>query len=220
MEAKVREFLAWQGGVRLEAVAERLRKRGFAATVCTDRAAALERVRAAAAEARTVAFGGSITAGTLGVQEALKADGKEIVDHGVPGLSTDEKRALMRRELTADLFVASVNALTDEGVLVNKDGVGNRVAAMIFGPAKTLLLVGRNKLVRGGVPAALSRIEAVAGPTNCHRLSKKTPCAVTGSCAHCVGSCPESICRVTTVIEQCPSLSSIEVILINEDLGL
>ncbi len=220
MESKIASYKAWQGEVRLQSVAKALEKRGFDVTICADREAAMATILKIAEKAETVAFGGSMTSGTLGVPQAMRDAGKTVIEHGAPGLSVDEKLTIMRQEVTADLFISSVNALTEEGVIVNKDGVGNRVAAMIFGPKQTLLLIGRNKLVRGGVDAALKRIEEIAGPLNVYRLNRKTPCGITGQCAHCVGNCPESICRVTTIIEQRPSLSPTHILLINEDLGL
>jgi len=44
-------------------------------------------------------------------------------------------------------MVTSTNAITLDGKLVNLDGLGNRVAAMIFGPKKVILITGMNKVV-------------------------------------------------------------------------
>ena len=221
MEQKtVDEMLAWQSGVRLEAVAEKLRARGFEAEVCPTREEARARVIALAQETRSVGFGGSLSVACLNLTRELREAGKEILNHGFPTLSPEEKLEIMRRQLTCDLFLSSVNALTEEGVIVNVDGNGNRVASTIFGPRRVVFVVGRNKLVSGGVHDALGRVRAVAGPVNAHRLGRKTPCAATGACADCAGSCPESICRVTTIIRQRPSCTPATVLLVNEDLGL
>ena len=219
-QSTVDGMLAWQGGVRLAAVAERLRARGFEAEVCETRGEARERVVALAREAGSVGFGGSLSVACLNLTRELREAGKEILNHGFPNLSPEEKLAIMRRQLTCDLFLSSVNALTDDGVIVNVDGNGNRVASTIFGPRRVVFVVGRNKVVTGGVHAALARVRAVAGPVNAHRLGKRTPCAATGACADCAGSCPESICRVVTIIRQRPSCTPATVILVNEDLGL
>lgn len=219
-QSTVDGMLAWQGGVRLAAVAERLRARGFEAEVCETRGDARERVVALAREAGSVGFGGSLSVACLNLTRELREAGKEILNHGFPNLSPEEKLAIMRRQLTCDLFLSSVNALTDDGVIVNVDGNGNRVASTIFGPRRVVFVVGRNKVVTGGVHAALARVRAVAGPVNAHRLGKRTPCAATGACADCAGSCPESICRVVTIIRQRPSCTPATVILVNEDLGL
>ncbi len=219
-QSTVDGMLAWQSGVRLAAVAEKLRARGFEAEVCDTREAARERVVALAREAKSVGFGGSLSVACLNLTRELREAGKEILNHGFPNLTFEEKMEIMRRQLTCDLFLSSINALTDEGVIVNVDGNGNRVASTIFGPRRVVFVVGRNKVVTGGVHAALERVRAVAGPVNAHRLGKKTPCAVTGACADCAGSCPESICRVVTIIRQRPSCTPTTVLLVNEDLGL
>ena len=216
----VDEMLKWQSAHRLEAVADRLRQRGFEAEVCETREAARERVLALAEPAHSVGFGGSLTVACLNLTRPLREAGKEILNHGFPGLSPEEKMEIMRRQLTCDLFLTSTNALTEEGVLVNVDGNGNRVAAMIFGPRQVVLVAGRNKLVRGGVQEALARIAEVSGPVNAYRLARKTPCAETGVCVNCAGKCLASICRATTVLRQRPTSTPFRVLLVNEDMGL
>ena len=218
--AVVEELLAWQSLLRLTAVAEKSRERGFAVEVLESKDAAAARILTLAADAQSIGFGGSLTVAALNVIEALRAQGKELLIHGNPALSKEEKLAVMRRQLTCDLFLASVNALASDGTIVNIDGNGNRVAAMTFGPKQTVLVVGHNKLVEGGVYEALKRIATVAAPVNAHRLGCKTPCAVTGRCADCAGRNPGSICRITSVIRQCPSCSNIRILLVNDDLGL
>lgn len=219
-QSTVDEMLSWASAARLAAVAGKLRGRGFAAEVCATRDEARARVLALAQEAKSVGFGGSLSVACLNLTPVLREAGKEILNHGFPGLTPEERMGVMRRQLTCDLFLASTNALTEDGVLVNIDGNGNRVAAMFFGPRQVALVVGRNKLVSGGVHAALARIAAVAGPVNAHRLGKRTPCAATGACADCAGACPESICRITTILRQRPACTPITVLLVNEDLGL
>ena len=123
----------------------------------------------------------------------------------------------MRHELTCDLFLTSANALTADGRLVNVDGNGNRVAASIFGPKRVVFVVGRNKIVDGGIDAAIDRIKREACPPNCRRLNKKTPCAATGVCADC--SSPDRICSVTVVMDRRPSRTDVQVLLVDEDLG-
>lgn len=219
-QAKVDEMLAWQSATRLEAVAKALRGRGFDVEVCATREEARERVLALAQEAKSVGFGGSLSVACLNLTRTLREQGKEILNHGFPDLTPEQKLDIMRRQLTCDCFLSSANALTDDGILVNIDGNGNRVASMIFGPKQVVLVIGRNKVVTGGVHAALARIAEVAGPVNAHRLNRKTPCAVTGSCAQCAGACPESICRVASIMKQRPGCTPTTVLLVNEDLGL
>ena len=201
----------------LDSVAAALRRRGFEVECCATGAEAAERVRAMAADAGSVGFGGSVTLDALGLAAALEADGKEIWRHGDPRWRPDEKMGVMRRELTCDLFLTSANALTADGRLVNIDGNGNRVAASIFGPGTVVFVVGRNKIVDGGIDEALARIRREACPANCRRLGKRTPCAATGVCADC--SSPDRICSVTMVMDRRPSRTRTCVVLVDEDLG-
>ena len=202
---------------RLEETAAALRRRGFAAECFATGAAAAARVTELAADAKSVGFGGSMTVAALGLAETLAAAGKEIWRHGDPKWRPEEKMDVMRRELTCDLFLTSANALTADGRLVNIDGNGNRVAASIFGPKRVVFVVGRNKIVDGGIDAAIDRIKREACPPNCRRLNKKTPCAATGACADC--SSPDRICSVTVVMDRRPSKTDAYVLLVDEDLG-
>ena len=202
---------------RLETTAAALRRRGFAAECFATGAAAAARVSELAADAKSVGFGGSMTLAALGLAETLAAAGKEIWRHGDPKWRPEEKMDVMRRELTCDLFLTSANALTADGRLVNIDGNGNRVAASIFGPKRVVFVVGRNKIVDGGIDAAIDRIKREACPPNCRRLNKKTPCAATGICADC--SSPDRICSVTVVMDRRPSRTDVQVLLVDEDLG-
>ena len=202
---------------RLETTAAALRRRGFAAECFATGAAAAARVSELAADAKSVGFGGSMTLAALGLAETLAAAGKEIWRHGDPKWRPEEKMDVMRRELMCDLFLTSANALTADGRLVNIDGNGNRVAASIYGPKKVVFVVGRNKLVDGGLDDAVARIKRCACPPNCRRLNKRTPCALTGECADC--SSPDRICMVTVVMDRRPRSTDVHVVLVDEELG-
>ena len=116
-----------------------------------------------------------------------------------------------------DLFLLSANAVTLDGRIVNIDGRGNRVAASIAGPKRVVYLIGRNKIVDGGIDAAIDRIKRFACAPNCRRLGKRTPCAETGVCADC--DSPDRICKVTAVFDRKPTGVSVKVIVIDADLG-
>jgi hypothetical protein len=184
----------------LERTAAALRRRGFDAVCCVSGAEALEHVLKAAEGAGTIGCGGSVTLKEIGAVEAL----------------TQAGRAPERRS-DVDLFLLSANALTADGRIVNIDGNGNRVAASVNGPAKVMYVVGRNKIVEGGVDDAIARVKRCACPPNCRRLGKKTPCALTGECADC--DSPDRICKVTAVFDRRPTGVSAEVVLVDEDLG-
>jgi L-lactate utilization protein LutB len=185
----------------LDKVASALMKRGFEAVAVSSREEALRLVLDEAENAQSVGWGGSETVKEIGARDALMASGKEICDH----------------QLEMDLFLLSANALTADGRIVNIDGRGNRVAASIAGPKRVVYVVGRNKIVEGGIDEAVARIKRCACPPNCRRLGKRTPCAETGVCGDC--DSPDRICKVTAVFDCKPTGVSSKVILVDEDLG-
>ena len=111
----------------------------------------------------------------------------------------DESTMRRKKALTCDTFLASLNAITMDGEIVNIDGTGNRIAAIAFGPDKVILVAGVNKIVNEEKDA-IGRILTDACPPNCIRLGKKTPCAVTGKCGDCL-SVGNTICSYTVVTE-------------------
>ncbi len=197
-------------------VVDALIKNRFQATYCETLQDARQIVLAAAQSAQSIGFGGSLSVAQMSLESDLA--GKELLRHGVPNLSAEQRMEIMRKQLTCDLFLTGTNALTSDGTLVNVDGNGNRVAAMIFGPRTVIVIAGRNKLVEGDAQAARRKIAQLTAPANAFRLSRKTPCAEQGICSNCHS--PDRICRVTTVLEQCPCNTAIHVLVVNEDLGL
>ena len=196
--------------------AEALKKRGFEARYCETVTEAAEAVLGLVPAGARVGVGGSLTIRELGVLETLGERGHEVIHLWYPNLSREENVRLRREELTSDVFLTSANAVTLKGQLVNVDGVGNRVGAMAFGPARTVVVAGANKVVRD-VDEGLERIKRVAAPLNCIRYAAKTPCAVTGVCTDC--DSPDRICVVYSIIDRRPMLSDVAVIMVGEELG-
>ncbi|WP_300158665.1 lactate utilization protein [Solidesulfovibrio sp.] len=206
---------------RLEEAAEALRKNHFKAHVVPDAAAAkalfLDEILPASG-AKTVSYGGSMTLAATGLPQALAGTpGVEVLDTLDRSITPEQAYERRRQALLVDLFVTGTNAVTEDGVLVNLDMIGNRACAIAFGPRQAVVLVGRNKLV-SDLTSAISRIKEFAAPANAMRLSKKTPCVATSHCEDC-GS-PERICNVWTITEKSFPRGRITVILINQDLGL
>jgi L-lactate utilization protein LutB len=198
-------------------VIENLEKNGFKAVYFEKSDTAIKYIESIVEDYFTIGFGGSMTVlQDLGIAQLVSDKGKEILNHNLSTLSPEEKLAIRKKQLACDLFITSTNALTKDGKLINIDGVGNRVSAMIFGPKKTLVIAGINKIVKD-VNAGISRIKEIASPMNTKRLNVNTPCAVTGECSDC--NSPQRICRVTTIIEKKPNFSDIEVVIIGENLG-
>lgn len=181
-------------------VVEALRRRGFEAEFAPDGAAAAEIVMKEAEGAKSVGWGGSETIRQIGVRDRLAASGREIRDH----------------QLSMDLFLLSANAVTADGRIVNIDGSGNRVAASVCGPARVVYVIGRNKIVEGGIDDAVARIRRCACPPNARRLGKRTPCAA-GVCTDC--DSPDRMCKVTAVFDRRPTILSAKVVVVDEDLG-
>jgi len=210
-------LVRWTWEQKCQKAVEALGTNGFTAVYCANRQEAVDYILKEAADTRTVGFGGSMSVTDLTVQAALAEQGKEILNHSTSGLSREERIEIMRRQLTCDLFLSGSNAVTMSGWLVNIDATGNRVAAMIFGPRKVIVVAGRNKLVDGGVPEAMRRVKEWATPPNARRLNFNTPCAKTGFCSDC--NSPDRLCRATTVLDRRPRLTEFHVLIVNEELG-
>ena len=157
-----------------------------------------------------------MTVASFGLPDMARSLGGVVLDHNAPGLDAGKKLEVMRAQLTCDLFVSGSNAVTLEGDVVNVDGNGNRVAALTFGPHKTVVVVGANKVARD-IDEALARIETVASPMNNKRLDKPNPCVKTGTCEDCRGE--GRICRAYQILRRKPFLSDFTVIVVGESLG-
>jgi L-lactate utilization protein LutB len=211
------ELVSWTHEQKCHKAVEALGKNGFSALYCATPQDACDYIVTEANAALTVGFGGSMSIAGLGVEAILREQGKEILNHGLQGLSRDERMEIMRRQLTCDLFLSGCNALTLNGALVNIDATGNRAAAMFFGPRKVIVVVGRNKLVDGTAQDAVLRVKNWATPPNARRLNFNTPCASTGFCSDC--NSPDRLCRVTTIIDRKPRFTDVRVLVVNSDLG-
>lgn len=167
--------------------------------------------------AKSVSWGGSATFVQTGLYDALKtAWDMEVLDTYDKSFSPEEGLERRRRSLLSDLYIAGTSAVTEDGCLVNLDMIGNRVAAITFGPKNVVILMGRNKIV-ADLEDAMNRIKNYAAPVNTMRLDKKTPCAKTSVCEDC--NSPDRICNTWMITEKCFPKGRITVVLINEDLG-
>lgn len=161
---------------------------------------------------KSVGFGGSVTLDALGVYEALETHNTVIWHWKQP---VQEAR---QKAMRCDVYLTSANALAETGELINIDGLGNRVAATLFGHEKVYFVIGRNKLAPS-YEEALWRARNIAAPKNARRLNKKTPCALKADrCYDCRS--PERICRGLVTLWEPPMGMEVEVLLIDEDLGL
>jgi len=165
---------------------------------------------------------GSVSVAQLGLWDAIAAKpGVELINPYESGLAPEEALARRRRGFTADVQVTSTNAITQNGILVNLDGTGNRVAFMAFGPKKVIMIVGMNKVV-STLDAAMDRVRTFAAPMNSLRVSPaksgpKPPCFEDGLCHNCFS--PNKICNVWSIIEGQKFKDRMHVLLVEEDLG-
>lgn len=211
------DLVSWTHEQKCRKAVASLGRNGFTALYCATPQAASEYILAGAVDSITVGFGGSMSILSLGVEQVMREQGKEILNHGSPAFSRDEKLEIMRRQLTCDLFLSGCNALTLNGELVNIDATGNRAGAMLFGPRRVIVVAGRNKLVDGTPQDAIERVRAWATPPNAKRLNFKTPCSSTGFCSDC--NSPDRLCRVTTIIDRKPRFTDLHVLVVNAELG-
>jgi len=165
-----------------------------------------------------VSWGDSMTMNATGVLEDLSANPEvTMIKTFDPEADRGEIIERRRQALLADLFLTGSNAVTVCGKFVNLDMIGNRTAAISFGPKKVVLFVGQNKLVPD-LAGAIDRIRDHAAPLNAKRHNMSTPCAKTGRCHDC--SSPQRICNTWSIIDKCFPVGRIKVVLIEEDLGL
>ena len=197
-----------------ETVKKNLEDRGFIVSVFSTAAEAAEYMNKSI-DGKTVGFGGSLTLQEMGIYEMLETH-NTMFWHAKATPETKEE--VRKAELSTDVFCTSANGLTEDGQILNIDAIGNRVAASLYGHEKVYFVIGRNKLAPT-FDEALWRARNIAAPKNAQRLGKKTPCAVNGDrCYNCKS--PDRICRNLVVLWEPSFGMEMEVILIDEDLGL
>ena len=161
----------------------------------------------------TVGYGGSETLNQLKIKEWLREKNNiKLFDRDISGKRIED----MNNALTSDIFLMSSNAITENGELYDVDGNGNRVAALIYGPKKVIVICGENKIVEN-LEKAEDRVRTIAAPLNAKRLNKKTPCTITGKCEDCKS--PDRICSNVVVSRQQIIKDRINVLILNENLG-
>ena len=203
---------------------ERLAGNNIPAFFVEDGKQALAKVISMIPEGSVVGLGDSVTLKQIGVIDALETGDYVFLNPWKPGISFEKNIEFKRRALTSDVFVTGTNALTLDGKIVNVDALGNRVAAMLFGPKKVIIVVGINKIVEN-VEEALDRIRDTAAPLNVKRHPEFDPapsCGETGVCDDC--SSPWRICNKTVIIERQYDNDKyrpvITVIIVGKELGL
>jgi len=200
---------------RCETAVKALEKRWFDARWFSNTERAVKAVMEVIPRGSRVGAGGSVTLRETGLLEALDGRGDQLVYHQ-PDMEFEESMAVRKEAITCKYLLCSSNAITMDGELVNTDGIGNRVAGMMFGPETVIVLAGANKLVEDR-NEAFSRIKNLAAPANARRLGLDVQCVARGRCVDC--RTPMNICRVTTIVSLKPMWTDLKVFLVADSLG-
>ena len=198
-----------------ERLIKNLNRRNMEACYCPTAVEAVKKVSEMIADGSSVTWGGSMTIRNMGLPQALHDRGTlDVLDRDLVEDRAEVVR-IYERAFTADVYLSSANAISEDGVIVNIDGNGNRVAAITWGPKKVIFVIGLNKVTQT-VEAALARARSTASPINAARFDIKTPCQVDGICHNC--NSPESICTHVHFLRNSPR-GRHTVVLVGEDLG-
>lgn len=206
----------WSNEMKINRTIEALKKNNMNGYYAKNRDEVIELIKDIVKEGSKVAVGGSETLSELGILEHLRSGRYDFLDRYKEGLTREEVTNIFKQSFLADAYLSSCNAITENGELYNVDGNGNRVAAMLYGPDKVIVICGINKIVKD-VDEAIKRNREISAPMNAKRLNKKTPCTKVGYCMNC--NSPERICNEYTLIKKQRSSERMYVIFLNENLG-
>lgn len=199
-----------------EQVIKNLKKRHMDGYYCKTPQEAVSLASSLMAAGSSVTWGGCMTMKEIGLLDEIKSRHDLVVMDRADAKTPEEVEALYRKAFSADTFIMSTNAITLDGELLNIDGTGNRVAALIYGPKQVLVIAGMNKVCKD-LDEAMTRVRNIASPPNCIRLDKKTPCASTGVCGDCLSA--DCICNQIVTTRNSRDPQRIKVILVEGSWG-
>ena len=197
-----------------DSLIDKFNLRGIEGYYCETKEEALLTAKRFLTPGCSVSWGGSMTLEEVGLIEDLKNSDYTVFDRAT-AKTPEEKDNLYAEVSHCDYYFMSSNAITHDGELVNIDGNGNRVAALIYGPENVIVIAGMNKIVKD-VEEGISRTRNVAAPPNCVRLNKNTPCSVNGVCGNCLA---DTICDQIVITRASRMPKRLKVILVGEELG-
>ncbi len=202
--------------IKMKKIAAALENNNFM-PFCVDTAQeAIALIKELIPKGASVGVGGSATLNELSVIELLRSGDYNFFDRYDKSLSPGGVTEVMKKSLTADVFLTSTNAVTEDGELYNVDGNANRVSAMLFGPDSVIVVAGYNKIVKD-IAAAKQRVKDIAAPANCVRLGIDNPCTKNGSCCDC--KVQSRICCDTVIMSRQRIPGRVKVILVAQELG-
>ncbi len=198
-----------------QTIIKNLKRRHIEGFYCASAQEAVKKISELIEDGSSVTWGGTMSVRDLGIPDFLRKRGTlQVLDRDLVK-TPEEKRDMYLRAFSADVYLSSANAISEDGVIVNIDGNGNRVAAITWGPKKVIFVIGLNKVAQN-VEAALARARSTASPTNAARFDIKTPCQIDGVCHNC--NSPESICNYVHFLRNSPN-GRHTVVLVGENLG-
>lgn len=213
--------------IKINKVISSLQKNNMTGIYAPDVNAALNEVKKLLNDGDTVSMGGTATAKECGIVDLLKSGKYNFLDRNRQGITPAEIDKVYRDTFSADAYITSTNAITENGELYNVDGNSNRVSAMLFGPKKVIVIAGYNKIVHN-IDDAVKRVKTTAAPANTLRLGCDTPCSKTGECISlsnkdsyiCDGCSTDArICANFTIMSRQKRPGRVHVILVGESLG-
>ena len=196
-------------------VIKTLQSRHHEAYYAADKDAALQLALSLIPEGSTIGWGGGKSIQEIGLKDAVRAGNYRVIDRD-KAATAEERKAAEHQALCADVFLMGTNAITEDGQLVNLDGIGNRVAALCYGPESVIVIAGINKLTPD-LEAAVSRVRHTAAPINAQRFPGKAPCRQLGVCGDCHND--DCICSQLVITRNSMVPGRIKVILVGEALG-
>ncbi len=196
-------------------IIEKLSIRNMEGFYCESSEEAVNLVLSLMEKGSVVSWGGSETLKDSGIMDAINNGDYELIDR-LAAQTPEERREVFARTVMSDYFLMSTNAITLDGELVNIDGNGNRLAALIHGPSHVIIVAGMNKVTRD-VESAYKRVKTNACPPNAVRLNRNTPCGKTGVCGDCLS--PDCFCNQIVVTRRSGHPGRIKVVLVGEELG-
>ena len=193
-----------------------LNRRHIEAYYCPTVAEAVKKVSELIPDGSSVTWGGSMTIRDMGIPQQLCNRGTlEVLDRD-KAETPEEVQEIYLRAFTSDVYLSSANAISEDGVIVNIDGNGNRVAAITWGPKKVIFVIGINKVAQT-VEAALARARSTASPINAQRFDINTPCKTDGVCHNCNST--DCVCSYVHFLRNSRNKGRHVVVLVGEDLG-
>ena len=196
-------------------IIKNMEKKNLEAYYCATSKGAVEKALSLMPEGASITWGGSESIKECGLMDAIKGANYELIDRA-DAKTPEEDRIMYSRQVMADFFLMSSNAITIDGELVNIDGRANRVSLLCWGPQNVIVIAGMNKIA-SDVESAIQRVRDAAAPPNTVRLNKNTPCAQTGRCGNCYS--PDCICSQIVITRRSSTPKRIKVILVGEELG-